>query len=386
VTSPSWRAHFDVPADVAYLNTAYMGPLPREAAAAGREALDRKLRPWEIGPDDFFAPVAELRAVLAGLLGGDAAGVALTPAVSHGVATAATNVELGPGQRVVVLAEQFPSHVYAWRDRAAAVGAEVIAAPRPAAGDWTASVLDLLDERVAVVAVPPCHWTDGGVVDLEAVGAAARAVGAALVVDGTQWVGAAPLDVGRIRPDFVAGATYKWLLGPYSLAYLWAAPHRREGRPIEHNWIARAGSEDFAGLVDYRDDYQPGARRYDTGEVSNFALVPVALTSARLVADWGVEGLAAAARSRTDRIAAAATDLGLGVAATPHRAPHLLGLRLPGGVDPAALAAALRHDRVHVSVRGTAVRVSVGAHVTDDDVDRFLTALSGAVEASGRAG
>lgn len=375
----SLRSHFDVPDDVAYLNTAYMGPLPRAAAAAGREAIDRKLRPWEIGVDDFFGPVQELRATLGGLLGGDAEGVALTPSVSHGVATAAANVDLAAGQRVVVLAEQFPSHVYAWRERAREVGAEVVAAPRPADGDWTASVLDLIDERAAVVAVPPCHWTDGGVVDLEELGDAARAVGAALVVDGTQWVGAAPFDVTRVRPDFVAGATYKWLLGPYSLAYLWAAPHRRDGRPIEHNWIARAGSEDFAGLVDYRDDFQPGARRYDTGEVSNFALVPVALTSARLVAGWGVAALADAARVRTDRIADAAVDLGLGVAPAAHRSPHLVGLRLPDGVDPARLAASLREDRVHVSVRGTAVRVSAGAHVTDDDVDRFLTALAGAL-------
>jgi len=374
----SLRHHFDIPDDVAYLNTAYMGPLPRASAEAGRAALDRKLRPWEIGGADFFGPTAELRASLAALLGGDADGVALTPAVSHGVATAAANVDVAAGQRIVVLAEQFPSHLYAWRERAAGVGAEVVAAPRPADGDWTTAVLATIDEHTAVVAVPPCHWTDGGLVDLEAVGVAARAVGAALVVDGTQWVGAAPFDVGRIRPDFVAGATYKWLLGPYSVGYLWAAPHRRDGRPIEHNWIARAGSEDFAGLVDYRDDFQPGARRYDTGEVSNFALVPVALTSARLIGEWGIDALAAASRRHTDHIAAAAVELGLGVVAPEHRSPHLIGLRLPGGIDPADVATALRERQVHVSVRGTAVRVSVGAHVDTGDVDRFVAALADA--------
>ena len=364
---------------MAYLNTAYMGPLPRASAEAGRAALDRKLQPWTISGDDFFGPIAELRAALATLLGGDAEGVALTPAVSHGVATAAANVAFERGQRVVVLAEQFPSNVYAWRELAERRGGDVVAAPRPADGDWTASVLATIDDRTAVVAVPPCHWTDGGRVDLEAVGAAARAVGAALVVDATQWVGAAPFDVARIRPDFVAGATYKWLLGPYSVGYLWAAPHRRDGQPIEHNWIVRAGSEDFAGLVDYRDDYQPGARRYDTGEVSNFALVPVALTSARLIAAWGVGDLAAAARVHTDRIAEAAVELGLGVAAPAHRSPHLIGLRLPAGVAPAEVAAALRDRQVHVSVRGAAVRVSVGAHVDTHDVDRFVAALADAV-------
>ena len=87
--------------------------------------------------------------------------------------------------------------------------------------------------------------------------------------------GALGFDAGEVRPDYVVCAGYKWLLGPYSLGFLWAAPEHRDGRPIEYNRIARAGSEDFARLVDYRDEYQPGARRFDVGERSNFILVPM---------------------------------------------------------------------------------------------------------------
>ena len=32
---PSQRALFDIPEDVAYLNSAYMGPMPKRAVAAG---------------------------------------------------------------------------------------------------------------------------------------------------------------------------------------------------------------------------------------------------------------------------------------------------------------------------------------------------------------
>jgi hypothetical protein len=38
------------------------------------------------------------------------------------------------------------------------------------------------------------------------------------------------------------------------------------GTPLEDNWIARQGSEDFSRLVDYQDSYAPGAIRYDVGE------------------------------------------------------------------------------------------------------------------------
>ena len=84
----------------------------------------------------------------------------------------------------------------------------------------------------AVVAVPACHWTDGTTVDLVRVGERARTMGAALIVDVCQAAGAIPIDVGRIQPDFLVSAAYKWLLGPYSVGFCWVAPHRREGRPL----------------------------------------------------------------------------------------------------------------------------------------------------------
>ena len=104
-------------------------------------------------------------------------------------------------------------------------------------------------------------------------------MGAALVVDGAQSVGAYPLSVADVQPDFLVVVTYKWLLGPYSLGFLYVAPQWRMGRSLESNWITHENSEDFAGLVNYRDGFQPGARRYDMGQHSNFALMPAAIAS-----------------------------------------------------------------------------------------------------------
>ena len=124
-----------------------------------------------------------------------------------------------------------------------------------------------------------------------------------LVVDGTQSVGALPFDVAAIRPDFLVVATYKWLLGPYSAGYLYVAPERHDGMPIEHNWADRTRSENFTGLVDYRDAFAPGARRYDVGERGNFHLLPMANAALRQVHEWGVENIQETIRARTRRIA-----------------------------------------------------------------------------------
>src|SRR4029079_5058632 len=132
---------------------------------------------------------------------------------SYGLAVAAANVPVKVGQRLLVLAEEFPSNVYPWRELAERSGGQVVYVRRPEDGDWTRAVLAELDERCALVAVPHCHWTDGGLVDLVRVGARAREVGAALAVDATQSLGALPLSVAEVRPDFLAAAGYKWLMG-----------------------------------------------------------------------------------------------------------------------------------------------------------------------------
>ena len=370
------RDPFDIPADVAYLNCAYMGALPAGAVEAGTSALRAKAHPWEVIADDFFAPVTELRPKLASVLDGDADGIALTSSVSYGVAVAAHNLPVRSGEQIVVLAEQFPSNVYAWRELARRNGAQVVVVERPSDHDWTAAIDRSVSDRTAIVAVPACHWTDGTVVDLEAVGRQARRVGAALVVDVCQAAGAVPIDVGRIDPDFVVGAVYKWLLGPYSLGYLWAARRHRDGEPIEFNWITRAGSEDFAALVDYGDEYGPGARRFDTGEVSNFVGVAVANAAMDYLADHPPAAVAAHGRSLTTRILDGAAELGFTVAPTAVRSPHLVGVGLPDRLDPITVAAHLAERRIHVSVRGASVRISVHLWNTPDDVDRLLAALA----------
>jgi selenocysteine lyase/cysteine desulfurase len=302
-------------------------------------------------------------------------GVALVPSASYGLSLAAANLAVGPGRRVVLLEDQFPSNVYPWRDLAARSGGAVETVPRPDDLDWTAALLGRIDERTAVVAVPQCHWTDGSQIDPARVGAAARAAGAALVVDATQSLGAAPFDLGAVRPDFLVAAAYKWLLGPYSLGFLYAAPERREGRPLEFSWITREGSEDFAGLVNYRDGYRPGARRYDMGEHSNFALMPVATAALRQILAWRVAAIAETLGELTAEVEREARRIGLVPVPAARRVAHLIGLRADRPFPP-DLPERLAAADVYVSVRGRSVRVSPHVYNTREDVARLFSVLA----------
>ena len=368
------RDRFELPSNVTYLNCAYMGPLSQAVMNAGRRGLERKAHPWTIGPSDFFDGVEQLRNLFAEIINADAEGVAVLPAASYGLAIAANNVALDGGGRILVLEAEFPSNFYAWQEKAAREDGVVETVKRPHDGDWTSAVLDAIDDHTNVIALPHCHWTDGSVCDLVTIGKRARDIGAALVLDATQSIGAMPFDVNDIRPDFVVTAVYKWLLAPYGAALMWCAPEHRDGEPLEYSWITRKQADDFPTLVDYRTEYREGARRYDVGQTANFAMVPAIEAALRQTLEWSVEAIAAYTQTLTDRIADHAAQLGLGVAPREQRANHLIGVRLTDA-DPQAIQMALAEANVHVSVRGDAIRVAPHVYNDEADVDRLFEVL-----------
>ncbi|MGK2927014.1 MAG: aminotransferase class V-fold PLP-dependent enzyme [Lysobacterales bacterium] len=375
---PSQRHLFDIPDGITYLNCGYMSPLMHPVHAAGIAGLSRKARPWEIAPRDFFSGSDTLRAAFARLINARPDDIALVPAASYGISTAARNLPLQRGQNVLVAAEQFPSNVYPWRERAREVGAEVRTLPRPADGDWTRAVLEALDDdqggHTAIVALPHCHWIDGGLFDLERIGAECRRRGIALALDVTQSLSVLPLDVQRVQPDFLACAGYKWLMGPYAVSYLYVAERWQQGAPLEHNWVHRQNAEDFARLVDYQDGFEPGARRFDMGERSNFALLPAAEAGLRQISAWGVDNLRETIEGLADAIVERVQPLGLSVLPKDRRAPHYLGLRTERQLPPQLLPELARRQ-VFVSVRGSSIRVTPHVYNTEADVGRFVEAL-----------
>lgn len=377
------RGLFDVPGEVAYFNTASLAPQLRAVRAAGEAALARRARPWDISAADWFADVERLRALFGRIVGAAPDGVALVPATSYGFAVAARNLPLRAGQRVLVLDEEYPSGIYTWRAAARRAGAEILTVRRDPGQTWTEAVLGALDERVAIVSVPNVHWTDGALIELAPIAARSREAGARLVVDGSQSAGAMPIDVGELRPDFLVSVGYKWLLGPFSLGYLYVAEEHREGEPLEENWIARAGSEDFAGLVDYRDEYQPGARRFDVGQRTKFELTPMAIAALEQVLAWQVQRIAATLAARTSDIARRAAALGLEPLPDAQRAPHMLGVRFPEPIRAGVLPA-LADANCFAAFRSTSLRISPHLHIGDGDVERLLAALAGAMESASR--
>lgn len=382
---PCQKSAFSLDPQVHYLNCAYMSPLSKRVEETGITALRGKRSPATITPDDFFDVPERVRETFAGLISGNAKDVALFPSVSYGIATAARNLHPVTGQNIVVLHEQFPSNVYTWMRLAEESGADLRTVYRPAADTlsdvheaWNEAILSAIDVSTAIVAVPIVHWADGTLFDMAAIRRRCDRFGAALIVDGTQSIGALPFSVASVRPDALITAGYKWLFGPYSCALGWMGPRFAEGVPIEENWINRKGSEQFAGLVDYESDYQPGARRYDVGEKSNFILMPMLLAALEQVSEWTPAAIQEYARQLVAPFEERILDAGYHLAPAHTRGAHLFGVRLPGGHSVEAVRRALSERNVSVSVRGNAIRIA--PHVYNDEAD--VRALVDALESA----
>ena len=375
----SQRALFEIPRHICYLNSASYSPLPLRTLEAGRAAVGRKGAPWTLDAGFANEQHERARAAAARLINADPADIALIPSISYGVATAAKVLTIGRDARVLVLEDDHSSPVLEWQTRAPAQGFAVETVRRPDDGDWTSAVLAAIERSgappVSLASISSVHWSDGGLIDIEKVGAALRQRGASFLIDATHSAGVLPIDVKRLDPDFVIFPTYKWLLGPYGRAFLYIARRHQAGIPLEQTASGRRDvrAENKVYFADLR--YVPGARRFDMGERDHFISLEMASIGMEMMADWGTAAVAQRLLMLTDRIADGVRDTGVSVPDPRVRAPHILSLGFENGM-PAGLIAGLASEDIYVAARLGRMRISPHVFNDEADADRFIAALA----------
>jgi selenocysteine lyase/cysteine desulfurase len=377
------RHLFSLPDDLHYLNCASRSPLPNTTVDAGRQAVERMAVPQSKAPDEYFAASDTLRGLVSELIGCRNDQVAITPAVSYGIGIAAHNWPLRPGQNVVTPEEEFPSDVYAWMAACERSGATMRTVSRPAgieasAAAWSAAMVGAIDESTAVVTLSTVHWTDGLKFDLEAISDRARDVGALLVIDATQSLGASPFDYERIRPDLLLCSTYKWLFGPDQFALAVVGDRLVDAPPFEHHWSNREGSEDTTG-TGLRPVLRSGARRFDVGGHNNGVPLAMLNTSLGQVLGWGTSLISNYCRQvlkpLEDWVDASTS---FNCPASDDHAAHIIGIRASSAehLDRAMNEAGKRN--VKLSRRGSSLRVSPHMYTTSADIEALIAALDAA--------
>jgi len=220
------------------------------------------------------------------------------------------------------------------------------------------------------------HWSDGGLIDVEKVGAALRRQGAKFLIDATQSAGVLMTDVKRLDPDFVIFPTYKWLIGPYGRAFLYVAKRHQDGIPLEQTSAGRRNvrAENAVYFTDL--DYIGDARRFDMGERDHFISLEMASIGMEMMADWGAPAISERLLMLTERIAEGLRGSGISVPQQAGlRAPHILSLGFRDGM-PAGLIEGLASDGIYVASRLGRMRISPHVYNDEEDADRIVAVLA----------
>jgi selenocysteine lyase/cysteine desulfurase len=375
------KKKFTLPANSTYLNCSYMSPLLKDVEKAGMEGMKLKRNPANISSVNFFDQTEILRDEYARLINvKNPKRVVVIPSASYGLANVAKNLNADHSHNVVVAADQFPSNVYPWISiqKEKKVQLKTVAAPavlKDRGKIWNERILDAIDNNTRMVALGNVHWADGTKFNLIEIRKRTREIGALLVIDGSQSVGALPFDVGQIQPDALVCVGYKWMLGPYSIGLAYYGDYFDNGNPIEENWLNRKFSEDFAALVNYQDAYQPLSLRYEVGEHSNFILVPMMIAALKQINKWTPENIQQYCAKIARKPIEFLREAGFWIEDENYRGHHLFGMRLPKHFEIEKIKLALQKNKISVSVRGDAVRVSPNLYNSEADLMKLVKVL-----------
>ena len=371
----SQRNLFNIPDDVAYLNTAYMSPLLNSVIKAIDGGARLKSQPWRLSIPDFYEQVDQARLLFSKLINVDPQNLAIVPSTSYGIQTAANNLKLGKKKKILLIENQFPSNVYPWKRLANKSDCSIRFVETIENETITDSILREMDESCALVAVPNVTWTSGKLIDLMALRERCDDINCFMVLDLTQSAGAMQIDFKKARPDFAVVSNYKWMLGPYATGFLYASPENCFGVPLEEGWITRKDSKNFSNLVNYTDHYEPGAIRYDMGERSNFALMPGVIKALEQILEWGVNNIEETLRVQNILLSGRLEKIGLAVTPDEERGPHFIGAKLPKK-RPKNLLKLLEKENIFLSERGGFLRITPHLWNNENDFNRLVSSLS----------
>ena len=368
-----YRMHFADFGETIYLNCAYQGVFPLSAVARGHRAVDLKARPDRIDRADYFGLPERVRGHLAAIIGCNEKEIALTSGATQGVGVVASGLQLGPGDEVLVAADNFPANLFTWvHMRRKGVQVHVLRNQGALRAD---DIARAFTPRTKILALDWVNYSTGRRIDLALMGELARERGALFVVDGTQGVGALELNVHELPVDVMTVAAYKWLLGPYGTGFVYVREellNRLELKVV--NWQSVEGAHEFDALP--VDDFvlAKAAKIFDIPETGNFINLSSFEASLEFVRSVGAGAVTRHCTDLLDHAAEGLLSSGRRVTNDDQSSlpSPLLCFQCGSDEETGRLYEKLHADHVEVSLRHHRIRVSPYLYNTQADIDRLL--------------
>jgi cysteine desulfurase/selenocysteine lyase len=367
------RSLFPATANVAYFNTAAVGLASRTLTAVYHRFVDE----WAENGLDYVRGEAageSARASVAALIGADISDVALIASVSAAAGLVAAQFgPARPGENVVIGEREYSSNHFPWR-LLTTKGYDVRQVPFRNGGVEADDIAQRVDAGTVLVAFSAVQTATGHRSDIDAISAIAKAVGAIVFVDGSQFVGALPVAPTLAGIDVLATADHKFLMhAGRGLGYCYISRELQDRfQPTNAGWKAgRIPVESFFGPT---MDLSPTASRFD----NSISWIAAIGNEASLAAfdDFGADAIYA----RNRELAALLRESLAAVGWTPVDLPEtnrstIVAVPLRDA-EPAPLLAALKQRGVVAAARDGNLRLAVHFYNHEDDIHRLTKALA----------
>jgi kynureninase len=253
-----WRDEFPILKNSTYLINNSLGAMPRAVYDSMRGYAEawgnRGIRAWEEGWWEMAVGVGDKIAPLIGAAAGELS-LHQNVTITQAVISSCFDFH-GPRNKVVVVDLEFPSVQYFYNEqRRLGARVETIAATDNVRIDLD-KLLAAIDETTLLVPISQVLFRSSYIVDARAIVERAHRVGAHVVLDVFQAIGAIPVDVRGLGVDFAVGGVLKWLCGGPGVGYLYVREDlRAKLRPAFTGWLAHRRPFGFeSGAVDRRED------------------------------------------------------------------------------------------------------------------------------------
>ena len=374
---PHYARYFSDQAGHVWLNTAHQGPMPEAAVRAAVRAAHEKAAPHLIPDAAFTERPEKLRALLAEFVGGRPDEIVLGDSTSHGLNLIAYGLPWRAGDEVLCVEGDYPATVLPWlAQRQRGVGVRFVRRDRQGRLD-PERVRNALTARTRVLAVT---WVDsftGAAADLRALGEICHAAGALVVVNGSQAVGARPVDVADGSVDALVSCGYKWMCGPYGTGFAWLDPALTGLLdPRRVYWLAQQRGRGLEHMRTYTVE-DLGVRAFDVFCPADFLDTAAWTSSIELLGGLGAAAVHAHGQRLVQRLLDGVDQELCEVVGpqVPHERSGLVVIARRHGTAEAT-AGALAAADVHVAVREGNIRLSPHLFNTGEHIDRALEVLN----------
>jgi len=367
------RARFLLPPDLAFINAANLCPtsLPVfDALAANTKYLDSN--PSSASRAKLTEGREESRRLIARSLRVAPEEILITRNTSEANNLVSSGLRLAAGDEVIVFADNHPSNLNAWREKAKRFGFTVVEVavtnPHPGGAFYLDAFTKAITPRTRVLAVTHVTNTMGDVLPVTDLCRAARERGVLALVDGAQSFGVLDVNLGDMRPDFYSGSVHKWPCGPKETGVLFI------NREV-HDRIAPSIVSLYGGAVGISRTHEAFGQRDEAALATVGAAVKFQDEIGRAAIEKRVRQLAQHLATGLQGI----NGITLWTNPDPSRSAAIVVLR-PGTLEPRRLVSTLyEKERIVCAQAGGAsrpgVRFSPHFYNTTDEIDRTVAAV-----------